>query len=722
MFWQQRIYRYLVMAAWLGHSCLAHANERIALVIGNSSYAQSPLVNPKNDAASMSKLLKEAGFDVMTSTDAHRAQMQRSVETFGQKVRQSGVKFALFYYAGHGVQQDWRNFLIPVDANIRKTEDIRSQGVDVTELVSYMQNQKGKSFLVILDACRDDPFADQYKPSAKGLSQFDAPVGSMLAYSTSPGKVALDGDGVNGLYTTYLLRELAVKSAKLEDVFKRVRLSVRLASNGLQVPWETTSLEEDVYLHGGSTRNLSTAEHEQELQKELAAWNRVKDSQDHVAITNFLREFPSGNMSELAQAKLSRVLSVQAANEIVHLIRKSASLADAERVYKSKLDEVAKEAKAAAAAREAAARAEEARAQAALALQKAQEQEQSRLAQARIAQEKALAAQRETERLAQEQAKLQAQRQADQAAESRIAQEKALLAQREAERLAQDQARRNAEQEALKAAELRKQESERLALAQAAAQKAEAEKQLAAQRQEEQQAQLRIAAQKALDERLAAARKELNTQTLPVSMVLAAPEMVLAATPNFAGQQSHDRRFSEGDVYEMRVIERFNKSEQALSYKVTAVDESSSRVEYNGGEYVSDLMGNILRNTRGSSSTPRQFYPAELAVGKRWNTVFVQERAGGIRYTFSYTVRVVAKERITVPAGSFEAYRIQADGYNMQLGAKIERTIWVAPGINPDIAQDYKVTLNNNRIDEWTRTELVKFQQKAASGGMVAAR
>lgn len=114
----------------------------------------------------------------------------------------------------HGLQLDWRNYLFPVDSTVRSGPDIRQQAVDLSELLKYMSAAEGKTHVVILDACRDDPFAGQFKVAQKGLSPFDDPVRSLLAYATAPGRVADDGEGGNGLHTTHLLQELAVRGAR----------------------------------------------------------------------------------------------------------------------------------------------------------------------------------------------------------------------------------------------------------------------------------------------------------------------------------------------------------------------------------------------------------------------------------------------------------------------------------------------------------------------------
>ena len=158
----------------------AFSNDRVALVIGNANYPGSPLINPRNDASAMAELLAKAGFDVHKELDTNLPRLQAAVSQFSTAVRNPAVKFGLFYYAGHGLQQNWRNYLVPVSANIRVATDVPKQTVDVSDLLRQMGQAQGRSFLIILDACRDDPFGGAFKPAAKGLSQFDAPVGNPM--------------------------------------------------------------------------------------------------------------------------------------------------------------------------------------------------------------------------------------------------------------------------------------------------------------------------------------------------------------------------------------------------------------------------------------------------------------------------------------------------------------------------------------------------------------
>jgi uncharacterized caspase-like protein len=600
-------FRLFVLAVvWaLSTGALAQTGERVALVIGNAAYPRAPLENPGHDARAMTELLTKAGFRVDQHLDASQADLARAIEQFGKAIRDPKVKFGLFYYAGHGLQQNWRNYLVPVTARIHSAEDVPRQTVDVSELLAYMGQAKGRSFLVILDACRDDPFNGDYRPDAKGLSQFDAPPGSMLAYATAPGSVALDGTGANGLYTSSLLQEFAVQGAKIEDAFKRVRLNVRLASRGQQVPWETTSLEEDIYLFPNERRKLSEAERESLLDQEMQAWTMLKGSLDVDSLASFLRRYPSGYASELAQHRLIRLLAQQ-----------EQAIAEA-------------------------------------AARKKQQEQQLALAAETAARERADAEQRKAAA-----AVAQANAQAQAQAEKRQA--------REAQALEEEKRRReNAEE------------------ARAAREKAEREQQFA--------------------------REQASTQ--PVHMPTA-----IAATPFSQGYALHERRYNVGDKFAFNVIDGLTHIAKPLEMTVTAVDPQQERVEFNRGVFVADLMGNIVTNDRGVFSTPRQFYPAELYVGKKWKTMFKQKRPNGTTYTFEYDVRVTGRETITVPAGTFDTFKIEARGFNLQLGASLSRNIWVAPGVAADIAHEIVVRLRNSTIDQFDRQELVAIGKAGTSG------
>ena len=254
-----------------------HALPRIALVIGNGRYATTPLQNPGNDASAIAATLKETGFAVDLRLDARKAAMEEAIRGFAEQVgRQKAV--GLFYFAGHGLQLSWRNFLLPVDAAPKAADDVPKQGVEIATLLKGLGWAANPMNIVILDACRDNPFETDLK-TGKGLSQMDAPIGTLLAYATAPGNTAADGGGRNGLYTEHLLREMRKPETRIEDVFKRVRLAVRRASQGQQIPWESTSLEDDFYfLPPADLKKLSQEELERQFAEEQAVWEKTQQA------------------------------------------------------------------------------------------------------------------------------------------------------------------------------------------------------------------------------------------------------------------------------------------------------------------------------------------------------------------------------------------------------------------------------------------------------------
>ena len=230
--------------------------QRVALVIGNSSYKSAPLKNPANDAADIAKTLRGLGFQVTLKQNQSRESMAQAIREFGNQLKRGGT--GLFYYAGHGMQVKGKNFLIPVDSDIQSEDEVPYRGIDANELLAKMESARNRVNIVILDACRNNPFARSFRSSAQGLAQMDAPVGTLVAFATAPGSVAADGTGRNGLYTQHLLASLNKPGLKIEDVFKRVRVGVRQGSRGKQIPWENTSLEGDFYFKPGKPGEAPT--------------------------------------------------------------------------------------------------------------------------------------------------------------------------------------------------------------------------------------------------------------------------------------------------------------------------------------------------------------------------------------------------------------------------------------------------------------------------------
>jgi uncharacterized caspase-like protein len=222
------------------------AESRTALVIGNANYKDAPLANPVNDARAVAKALNEAGFRVKLQTNLTQAQMRRAIREFGDELHaRQGV--GLFYFAGHGVQLSNRNFLIPVGSDIQREYEVEDQSVDAGAVLSMMHSAKARVNIVILDACRNNPFVRDFRSTINGLAPMQAPAGTLVAFSTAPGQTAIDGTGQFGLYTEQLVANLTVPGLKIEDVFKNVRIGVQRSSGGRQVPWENTSLTGDFY-------------------------------------------------------------------------------------------------------------------------------------------------------------------------------------------------------------------------------------------------------------------------------------------------------------------------------------------------------------------------------------------------------------------------------------------------------------------------------------------
>jgi hypothetical protein len=289
---------------------------KMALVMGNSKYKEAPLKNPANDARAIADALKASGFDVTMKVDAGKADMAAAVQAYVQALA-TKKSVGLFYYDGHGIQLAWKNYMLPVDADIDTIADVQKQAVEVHALMEGLTKAGNPMNVVILDACRDNPFGNLKGVDHKGLSQMDAPTQTLLAFATSPGNVASDGEGANGLYTENLLREIKVPEAKVEDVFKRVRLGVRRKSNGAQIPWESTSLEEDFwFIPPKELKKLSEAEREKQFNEELAIWERIEKATVPGPLEDYLRRYPNGDFSELAQLRLEQVLARQGEKRI----------------------------------------------------------------------------------------------------------------------------------------------------------------------------------------------------------------------------------------------------------------------------------------------------------------------------------------------------------------------------------------------------------------------
>ena len=479
-----------------------------ALVIGNGKYRHAPLKNPPNDARGMAEELKKAGFGVTLGLEMTQADMRGAIRAFGENLARARA-VGLFYFAGHGAQLAWRNYLIPVDAEIGDVQELRERGVDVNSLIEGIRKAGNPMNVIILDACRDNPFGSVARVDQKGLSQLDAPVGTLLAYATAPGNTAIDGDGNNGLYTEHLLREMRVPEAKIEDVFKRVRLGVRRRSNGLQIPWESTSLEEDFwFIPPRELKKLADAELELEFKQELALWEKIQNATQPEPLEDYLRRYPSGRFAELAQLQLDRALA--------------------------KLGE-----------------------------------------------------------------------------------------------------------------------------------------------------------------------KKVE----PVR----APE-----NPYSKGSAAANTAYKVGDTYSYRRFDLLTKIEgRPFTERVTEITEN--QVIYNRRTYITDLLGNTLTMRSGAEWSPNQTAPSDFTVGKRWRTRFNWARDKGGDGVVDLELRIADREQVTVPAGAFNAFRVEAAGW-LYRGGKGDQMwnwkTWYAPEqVRRPVAYEWLNRHANRRIAQSTRYELAAFKQ-----------
>jgi uncharacterized caspase-like protein len=287
------------------------SSKRIALVIGNGTYTSAPpLKNPPNDARDMAATLKVLGFNVASSIDADQRTMKRLIREFGQQLKGGGQ--GLFYYAGHGVQMRGRNYLIPANADITSETDVEDQAVDLNLVLGLMDEAQNGLNIVILDACRNNPFSRSFRSAGSGLAQVDAPTGTLIAYATSPGRVASDGTGRNGLYTSELLNQMRVPGIGVEEMFKRVRATVQKQTTGQQVPWESSSLVGNFYFSPSSLDEAlaieKTAKAIDPTAFELSYWDTIKNSTNADDFKAYLERYPQGQFAQLAK---NRIVTLQ---------------------------------------------------------------------------------------------------------------------------------------------------------------------------------------------------------------------------------------------------------------------------------------------------------------------------------------------------------------------------------------------------------------------------
>lgn len=282
------------------------SERRIALVIGNGTYTKAPpLKNPPNDARDMAATLKELGFEVASGINVSQREMKSLIRDFGQKLKTGGS--GLFYYAGHGVQSKGRNYLIPVEADIQSEVEVEDAGVDVNLVLGYMDDAQNGLNIVILDACRNNPFARSFRSASNGLAQVDAPTGTLIAYATAPGRVASDGTGQNGLYTSELLKQMRVSGLSVTEMFMRVRAEVMKQTSNKQVPWEASSLVGTFYFSAPARMDAIAAANETKIDPvavEREYWETIRNNTSPQDYRDYLTSYPNGAYSAIAKTKL----------------------------------------------------------------------------------------------------------------------------------------------------------------------------------------------------------------------------------------------------------------------------------------------------------------------------------------------------------------------------------------------------------------------------------
>ena len=302
---------------------LAAAQPRVALVIGNSAYAEAPLANPANDARLMALTLRGLGFDVIESIDADRETMQLAAFELQDRLVAAGKDaIGLFYYAGHGVQVGGQNYLIPLNTEIKKEREVTIKAVSAGFILKQMEFAENRMNFVILDACRNNPLTRGFRSATRGLARMDAPRGSLVAYSTGPGEVAADGTGVNSPYTLALAQAMRTPGVPAEKMFKLVRNSVMAATKGEQTPWEESSLtgadfyfSVDVSVAPGEAMAAPPAPDAAPKEPapaldpaEQAFWQAIADSHNPSDYRAYLQAYPDGVYAALAK---SRTITVQ---------------------------------------------------------------------------------------------------------------------------------------------------------------------------------------------------------------------------------------------------------------------------------------------------------------------------------------------------------------------------------------------------------------------------
>ncbi|MBV9827314.1 MAG: caspase family protein [Alphaproteobacteria bacterium] len=293
----------------------APPEKRIALVIGNDAYQTLPrLGNASADARDIGEALKQTGFEVTVGTDVKRRELYQLIDAFAAKISASPDTVGLFYYAGHGVQANGRNYLVPVDADLESDADLEPEAVDAGKVLRAMDHARNRMNIVILDACRDNPLP-KGRSLSRGLASMQAPRGTFIGYAAAPGQSARDGPpGQNGVFTGVLLKELAEPGLQLENVFKRVISGVAERTGGEQLPWMESSVQGDFYFRPATTVGIASPSsnpppapgiNSAGADAEIVFWQSIGRDAPADDYEEYLRQYPQGHFVGLARSRLA---------------------------------------------------------------------------------------------------------------------------------------------------------------------------------------------------------------------------------------------------------------------------------------------------------------------------------------------------------------------------------------------------------------------------------
>jgi len=311
------------------------ARTRVALVLGNSNYETARLRNPVNDARLMAETLQGLGFEVIERLDADQKTMKRAIRQFGDALDSAGRDaVGLFYFAGHGIRVSGTNYLVPIGAEIKTERDVDIETISASSVLRTIEFARNNLNIVILDACRNNPYARTFRSSSNGLAEMKAATGTLIAYATAPGQLAIDGLGDHSPYTSALVRNMSKEGIPVERTFKQVRIAVSQETRGLQIPWESSSLTGEFYfkkkVRQPKSQNLvaglqvkttplspsATSEPSQGTGNralELLFWQSIINSQNAPDFEAYLKQFPNGAFAPLARNRLAKLKTAKSA-------------------------------------------------------------------------------------------------------------------------------------------------------------------------------------------------------------------------------------------------------------------------------------------------------------------------------------------------------------------------------------------------------------------------